>query len=593
MHTWISQAHGRSDVDVDWSENQSFAKRARIPELVPQDCHRRFLVIGLRFAGIVILLAGLAVGHVEGADKRFRLCAEILSAALEDPKEEAFVGTLERAVPEYGIGEVMIHGFRVEQWIGPAVKEDRVAAYRQQLQRLKRLGVRITLSGPGPSVPDGFFDQDPEARWFGAGRFQEYIRESTTELLRRLPEADGLEIYLWETALLNDVDFFKGMGWLPRQRAFAAAERWMSPAGMIAELLTAYARGAEAAGKDFTFLTFAHFPAQERLVIDALKLVDPKVPMLLDHKNQPGDWSPYRPANNVMLEVTGRKAMLLFDGTGEYWGQSRTPYCYPEEIRARVQHALRANPSIESFGMRVHWAQGNHVFGSFNEVNWYALSRLAEDPETPVEELWRGWAERRFGKRAASAVTRALERTNQIGNLTYYVHGAWVHNHSEISNLAYLESHEVQYAQSAMDWNPGDFRTVARLRELVDAPSERTVEWVLGDRKEALRLNGLSLEDVERVKADLPPAEYEKLRRQLTLQRHFVEASLPHMEAFLRYRMAKKGAGADNRQRLAAALRAVEEKAREVEQVYGESEPFLTAAALRRYAAEIRKAVAQ
>ena len=105
-------------------------------------------------------------------------------------------------------------------------------------------------------------------RWFGTGRFQKYIRESTTELLRRFPEADGLEIYLWETPLLNDVDFFKGMGWLPRERAFAAAERWMSPAGMIAELLTAYARGAEAAGKDFMFLTFAHFRAGA-LVIDA------------------------------------------------------------------------------------------------------------------------------------------------------------------------------------------------------------------------------------------------------------------------------------------------------------------------------------
>ena len=100
-----------------------------------------------------------------------------------------------------------------------------------------------------------------------------------------------------------------------------------------------------------------------------------------------------------------------------------------------------------------------------------------------MEELWRGWAERRFGKRAAPAVTRALERTNQIGNLTYYVHGAWVHNHSAISDLAYLESHVVQHAESAMDWNPGDFRTVRGSGNWW-MPSERTVEWVLGDRKE-------------------------------------------------------------------------------------------------------------
>ena len=38
-------------------------------------------MIGLRIMSFVLLLGGLAVGHAEAAAKRFRLCAEILSAA--------------------------------------------------------------------------------------------------------------------------------------------------------------------------------------------------------------------------------------------------------------------------------------------------------------------------------------------------------------------------------------------------------------------------------------------------------------------------------------------------------------------------------
>ena len=79
---------------------------------------------------------------------------------------------LETAIPEYGTGEVMIHGFRLDRWVtwsefpklSRELDTERVAAYRKQLQRLKKHGVKITLSGPGPDVPDGFFEVYPEAR---------------------------------------------------------------------------------------------------------------------------------------------------------------------------------------------------------------------------------------------------------------------------------------------------------------------------------------------------------------------------------------------------------------------------------------------
>ena len=78
-------------------------------------------------------------------------------------------------------------------------------------------------------------------------------------------------------------------------------------------------------------------------MIEALKNRDRNYPFVLDHKCQPGDWHPFKPANNIMKTITDLEAQLQFDGTGEYYGQSLMPYCYPEEIQARVQHALSMN----------------------------------------------------------------------------------------------------------------------------------------------------------------------------------------------------------------------------------------------------------
>ena len=41
-------------------------------------------------------------------------------------------------------------------------------------------------------------------------------------------------------------------------------------------------------------LTFSHYPWQEKLLIEALQQINRDVPLLLNHKSQPGDWDPFR-----------------------------------------------------------------------------------------------------------------------------------------------------------------------------------------------------------------------------------------------------------------------------------------------------------
>ena len=167
-----------------------------------------------------------------------------------------------------------------------------------------------------------------------------------------------------------------------------------------------------------------------------------------------------------------------------------------------------------------------------------------------------------------------------------------MHNHSAIADLPYLESHVINYSRSQIEWSPWDFRTGALLRELVQFPREHTIAWVLTDRHAALRLNQLSLEDIAAARPSLPAAEYAKLHFQFSLQHHFIQASLPHIEAFLRYRIEQNNPSDGNRARLEQALSRLEGEADKVQAVYEERVPILTAAAIRAYVRQVRDAVA-
>jgi hypothetical protein len=283
-------------------------------------------------------------------------------------------------------------------------------------------------------------------------------------------------------------------------------------------------------------------------------------------------------------------AQLQFDGTGEYWGQALIPFCYPEEIQARVQHALSLNPSIHTLNMRVNWQYGT-LFGRPNEINFYALARLADDPFTPIEQIWTDWATERFGDKSAAKVISALKRTDDIGRKIFYIEGMWVFNHSAFANLPYVESHIVNYAKCTARLKPEDFMGNYRMKELLNYPREYLIQEILDERDEALRLNVLSLQDIEDARKTLRPEDYQMLKEQLTRQRNMARASKLHLEALFRYRIEKLNVpekGGENRKKLEICLSQIEKMANEMEQTYKDSFPFLKASLFQEYAKQIK-----
>ena len=457
-----------------------------------------FLLVLLILSGFTKAQETVTIYPNLKSQKTLKLCATFTNTVFRDSDPEVFLKTLESAIDKYGIDMVNAHHFSSDEWLSYkgydklTVKPDLsfINRTRSYYKRIKDKGVYLIISGAEPVCPKDLFEKYPEMRDVNNGRFWQFIEDKTRELYDVIPEMDCFEFYLWETEMVHDEKVFADFELKRGGYPFYANSDYFK------YLFDAFSRAANRTNKDFMLLTFSHYAYQEQIMIDALKERDKNYPFLLDHKCQPGDWTPFKPANNIMQNMTDMPAMLQFDGTGEYWGQSLMPYCYPEEIQARVQHALACNQNIYALNMRTNWMNGS-LFGKPNEINFYALSKLADDPFTPIEKIWKDWAKERFGEKAADNVIAALKRTDDIGRKIFYIDGMWVFNHSSLANLPYVESHIVNYAKCIAQLKPEEIMGNYRLNELLNYPREYLIREVQADRDEALRLNALSLQDIE------------------------------------------------------------------------------------------------
>ena len=143
-------------------------------------------------------------------------------------------------------------------------------------------------------------------------------------------------------------------------------------------------------------------------------------------------------------------------------------------------------------------------------------------------------AERRFGKQAAPKMIEALRRTDRIGKLTFYFRGVWVQQHSRIADLPYMEAQVLHTGRSMIEWGPQNIENNRLIDEFMYHPCEHTIRVAVADRREAL-----SPEPAFPRRCRIGRRRF--CRRPNTAwpsinspcRAHFVETSIPHVEAFL------------------------------------------------------------
>jgi hypothetical protein len=149
-------------------------------------------------------------------------------------------------------------------------------------------------------------------------------------------------------------------------------------------------------------------------------------PFVTMHKDAVNDWQPYNPPDPTMPVAPGRPAFMETDAAGEYFGQSELPFAAPGYYRYRLAYA-REHQGI-GYAARIERGS-NRALGTPNEVNLWALTRLLEDPRTPLAAIWDQALQSLYGVAPGSesslTLRSVLETSFPIRVKSHYALGIW------------------------------------------------------------------------------------------------------------------------------------------------------------------------
>jgi hypothetical protein len=491
------------------------------------------------------------------AGRKLRFGVEVLDHDFENP---AVLSAVEENIPRYGIEEILfwgginildqdvtVPGFEAYDSTSEHEKAER---FRSWLARYKKQDVLLVADGREPAVSAEFFEAYPEARVVNSGLLWEYLEKRTEAVFRKNPNLDRIESFLWESWLLNDQHYFRGMGggydeWWKYPRSH-------EPVEYLIEMISAFVRGARTAGKEYAQKGFPHQRWQEDILVEAISRVPLDLPLRTSTQMQFGDFNPMNPAPRLVRANLPRPLTMYCDCFGEYLGRSQVPYCHPEVLQQRLQWALETNASLDAVRGRINFADGwnraktTHIFGTVNEINIVALSRLCQDPYASVADIWQDWATERYGKAAAEPVIRALRRSVPIVRGAMLLYGVTLPRHSEIPSFDGIEFSIRSKAHVAPRVWPEYIEENAILRKLADAPDAYVLDEVLRPQENALRLAAESVADIESARKSLSTENYAALKDQFEFTERFCRIYRNMMELFVRVRMAPDDAPSGN-----------------------------------------------
>ncbi len=391
---------------------------------------------------------------------------------------------------------------------------ERVERYNRYIELAHSLGMSVHIWGKEFAGIDEEITQ--HENWFDRPELWDFIDARYEALFEAMPKLDGMVLTLHETSILIfDID-----------SVLPVHERVAKLANRIHAVFKKH-------GKTLVVRTFAHKPGEVTDLTRAIKYYDPEI--VLMSKCVPHDWEVFYPHNPAIGQYPDRKLIIEFDPGAEYYGVGHVPYLYPEYLAFRLDYARNRNAQgyvarIEREGDNPVALRGFSKNSGFNEINLYALKRLAEDPDVTPDQIWREYITEDVGEGAhVEPLIEALKLTDDVLNRCYFMLGCWYNNHSRLPSEGYAKTRIRRIA----GWHPEYEELVSRL----DTPDARTVGEVMRESATAVIMARQALGKLEEAKsAGLGDSHYERYRHQLDILLETAELWAEHRNAFIKGR---------------------------------------------------------
>ncbi|MGI5285400.1 hypothetical protein ACQEVF_18980 [Nonomuraea polychroma] len=371
--------------------------------------------------------------------------------------------------------------------------------------------------------PGGTIDLDDPAFW-------EWFKQDYREMLDLVPDIDSVVLTFIETGARVERQH--------STRLTTAEQKLAYLVDQVAEVIV------DERGLGLYLRTFGYFPEEMERTIGAIALVrNPHVKVMA--KATPHDFFLTHP-NDTTISRIDRPVLVEYDAAGEYNGQGKIANAWPEEHVNRLRH-YQTLPNVIGYVARTDRYDESRIIGTPTEINLYALARATEDPRVSVETIYREFAARAYGPRAARNVASALSKSYEIVTSVLYTLGTNTANHSRLDYEPYCSSYHrsvsgkwidppVTYVRHNVNkrfhfWidvvdhlSPAACKsdpTLAREAQYVldrgwvtmgDHMTPRYLEYVLTEKDHGVRVAESALRDVVVARRDLQPEHFEQLK---------------------------------------------------------------------------------
>jgi hypothetical protein len=408
---------------------------------------------------------------------------------------------------------------------GAKLTELAKAAHAEKLKAW--IWVREFQDVPQKFMANGMVQLDAPGFW-------EWLTGRYEDVFAKYPEFDGVMLTFDETP-------YRVFDTKKVQSALSMPDRF-------AKLMNTIDAVASRRGKDFIVRSFVYEPEEMQWFKEGYAKTGPHV--IIQTKCEPHDWDPFYPNDPLIGAFPGRKQIIEFDGSAEFFGKNRIPFTQPEYFERRWRYDL-SKAGIVGYNLRLDHG-GYDALHTPNEINIYAMSRFTADSKVTAEDVWKEWTVKHYGKEAAAGVEQALKPSYDIANLSFYALQFWITNHSALPKFNYADDH--LHIRTMAKWYPNEPK-YQTLEEKLLSPDPELLEAILAEKDAAIALAHGALNSLRATKPNLRPEQYDDLYWRLELAERTAVIWKLHAEAYFGFKALTTGHGAPGlRQRVKRAL---------------------------------------
>lgn len=351
--------------------------------------------------------------------------------------------------------------------------------------------------------------------------FWKWLENRYDKLFLDFPEFDGIILTFHETQYkIFDDNNINSM---------------LSKPERFREMISTINKSCKKYDKDFVVRTFLYEQEQLEWVKKGLLMAN-ETNVIVQSKCVPHDWQPYYPNNPLIGAFPDNRQIIEFDCSSEFTGKNKIPFASAQYFSKRFKYDLQF-PEVKGYIARLDHG-GHDGFYTPNNINTYTLYRLAADSSLTSDEIWREWAEARYGTKAAPYAIKVLYPTEEIVKKILYHLAFWITNKSHLPTFSYGDEHIS--SRTIAKWKPNEEKYKI-LEEKLNHPDTQIYEKLLAEKEEAIVGIQKALVDLREGKQYFTTDDYDELRWQMDNMLRIAMIWKLHTEAFFGYKILKEG----------------------------------------------------